>query len=79
MPSKAEELAVFQRDGWRCRVCGVRVLFPKAVKKLRDLFPEAARWGRRNVDQHSACLSSRHRSITSFPTAVAATTIRRIL
>jgi 5-methylcytosine-specific restriction endonuclease McrA len=56
MPSKAEELAVFQRDGWRCRVCGVRVLYPKAVKKLRDLFPAAARWGRSNVDQHSALL-----------------------
>lgn len=56
MPSKKDEAAIFERDGWRCRTCSVRVLSPKAVKKLRTLFPREARWGRTNIDQHPALL-----------------------
>lgn len=54
MPGRKEELEICERDGWRCRFCGVRVISKKARDKLRKEFPVEARWGNRNNDCHCA-------------------------
>lgn len=46
--------AVVERDGYGCRFCGMPVI-PKAVRSLlNSLYPQAARWGTRNNQQHAA-------------------------
>ena len=47
--------AVFQRDAWHCRFCGIRVIESRVRKRLSDVFEEF-RWGRRNLEKH-ACLA----------------------
>ena len=54
MPSAKVELDIANRDGWRCRFCEVRVISKKARNILHNLFPEEARWGRRNHEKHCA-------------------------
>ena len=54
MSSASRERAIYLRDGWRCRYCGVRVIDRAMRTKLHRLMPEVARWGARNADKHSA-------------------------
>ena len=54
MPPAGRERAIYARDGWRCRYCGVRIIERAARTRLHRLIPEVARWGTRNADKHSA-------------------------
>ena len=53
MPSKAVELDIYARDGWRCRYCASRVILKQARKRFVKADPVAARWGRTNEEKHS--------------------------
>ncbi len=44
MPSAAETRSVFQRDGYRCRYCGARVVLKEARSILTSHFPAAVPW-----------------------------------
>ena len=54
MPAPSEERAVYLRDGWRCRYCGTRVIDRGMRSRLHRCLPDAARWGARNADKHTA-------------------------
>ena len=54
MPSSSAERAVYVRDGWRCRYCGTRVIDRSMRARLHRCLPDAARWGARNADKHTA-------------------------
>lgn len=55
MPGKAAQRAVFERDGWRCRLCGIRVVHSEMIRLLDDAFPDVVRWrSRKMVDLHGA-------------------------
>ena len=47
--------AIFRRDVWHCRFCGIRVIDPRARKRLSGAFGEF-HWGRGNLNKH-ACLA----------------------
>ena len=51
--SSAEIRGLFERDGWKCRFCGICVIEARVRDKLRRELPDAARWGPKNVDQHA--------------------------
>lgn len=51
---KATKLAVAQRDGWRCRYCGLRVVGGPLLKALQVRFPAFLPLGARAVDDHPA-------------------------
>jgi 5-methylcytosine-specific restriction endonuclease McrA len=53
MPSATASFAVYQRDGWRCRFCGCRVISPRARDFVRARIPGAVMWGE-NKRYHSA-------------------------
>jgi hypothetical protein len=44
MPSAAEILELYIRDGWRCRYCGCRVIYGRARDVLRKAFPDEVHW-----------------------------------
>lgn len=44
MPSKKTQLAIFRRDGWRCRFCGIRIISLDAIRFMDSLFPDEVRW-----------------------------------
>ncbi|MEO5915156.1 MAG: HNH endonuclease [Luteolibacter sp.] len=44
---------VVNRDGYFCRFCGVPVIEQKAQLLFRKAYPDALRWGPRNVDKHA--------------------------
>jgi 5-methylcytosine-specific restriction endonuclease McrA len=44
---------LFERDGWKCRFCGIRVIEGAVRNKLQREFPDVVRWGPRNVEQHA--------------------------
>jgi len=46
--------ALFQRDGWHCRFCDVRVIDPRARDILRK--KGGLRWGKGNRDRHGSAL-----------------------
>jgi hypothetical protein len=50
----ASRLQVAQRDGWRCRYCGLRLLSGGFVIALRLRLPEAFPTGPRDDDRHWA-------------------------
>lgn len=54
MPSRSVEWAIYQRDGYRCRFCGCRVVLRAARDAMRALVPDVIRWGRRSKDMHGA-------------------------
>jgi hypothetical protein len=45
MPNAAETVALYARDGWRCRFCGCRVLSSRARSLIRACLPGAVPWG----------------------------------
>jgi 5-methylcytosine-specific restriction endonuclease McrA len=52
MPSASVEYGIYQRDGWRCRFCEIRIISPLARRRLVELYPSVARWGRANREKH---------------------------
>jgi len=54
MPSTADKAEILARDGWNCRYCGIPLVDTRARNVLQRYFPDALRWGVRNVDKHSA-------------------------
>jgi 5-methylcytosine-specific restriction endonuclease McrA len=54
MPTTATKKIVIDRDGYHCRFCGIPVISSEIRRRLRDLYPDAIRWGRQNKDQHAA-------------------------
>jgi hypothetical protein len=53
-PSPATTRMVFNRDGWRCRYCGLRVVDRWALKLLSQALPDTFPWGNRNGNSHPA-------------------------
>jgi len=51
--------AVFERDGWHCRYCGIRAVDPDALKKLVGLLPNTTLWARTDKERHAALLITR--------------------
>ena len=64
MPTDKQQLELFARDGWRCRFCGLKVVYRKAIKVMNTSFPEAVRWDLPQRQQHPAfrasCASADH-------------------
>lgn len=54
MPSKDEKRLIIQRDGYNCRFCKIPVISPDIRKAMHKLYPDSARWGPKNADQHAA-------------------------
>ena len=44
MPSATATMALFARDGWRCRFCDCRVIPPKVRTAMRVVLPGAIPW-----------------------------------
>lgn len=53
MPAIGVKRALLGRDGFRCRFCGIPLVRAETRSAIRKLYPEAARWGDRNSDQHA--------------------------
>lgn len=53
-PTAATKRAVIERDGYHCRFCGIPVMRSETRRRIRLAYPEAARWGKRNAEQHAA-------------------------
>ena len=54
MPSAAQEREVILRDGYHCRYCGIPVIRPEVRDRIRKSYPSELRWGRKNIEQHTA-------------------------
>lgn len=55
MPNYAQELWIYQRDGYRCRYCGSRVVLKKARQILTASLPAHVPWpSAPNRDKHAA-------------------------
>lgn len=54
MPTAATKRALIARDGYHCRFCRIPVIRSETRRRIRMAYPVAARWGTRNLDQHSA-------------------------
>jgi hypothetical protein len=54
MPSPDEQVAIFSRDGWRCRFCGVKVVCKRARSTLVKLFNLETHWTSAEFQRHSA-------------------------
>lgn len=52
MPS--DRAFLYQRDGWRCRFCGCRVVVPGARKVLQVAFPDVVGWPGKDHGKHAA-------------------------
>lgn len=55
-PAKIQE-EIFNRDGWRCRFCGVKVISRKARKLLLEEFKIETHWSNKEFERHSALYS----------------------
>lgn len=49
-----------ERDGWRCRYCGVRVLAFDFIKELHQVLPDAFPLGKPDLERHAAALVLRY-------------------
>lgn len=54
MPTAEQRRQLHLRDGYHCRFCGIPVIRAKVRKRIGAVYPDALRWGTRNVDQHTA-------------------------
>ncbi|WP_417479677.1 HNH endonuclease [Maricaulis maris] len=54
MPSARDQFAIFGRDGWRCRFCGVKVINRTAIKLLDRHFPDLIRWSGKARDMNGS-------------------------
>lgn len=57
MPSLTDQNLIFERDGWRCRFCAVKVISRKARGVFVRSFPKETRWGGKEFDRHAALYS----------------------
>lgn len=53
MPDKAARAQLEARDGYHCRFCRVPVIPAEVRTRLKSLYPNAVKWGRRNIEQHA--------------------------
>lgn len=53
-PNAATKRRVFDRDGWRCQYCGLRVVHRECLKLLSRMIPAELPWGDRNGNSHPA-------------------------
>lgn len=51
---RSTKLVVANRDGWRCRYCGLRVVSAPVLKSLQARFPALLPLAQRAVDEHPA-------------------------
>jgi 5-methylcytosine-specific restriction endonuclease McrA len=54
MPNTAEKAALYRRDGYHCRFCGVPVIRREVRERIRRVYPDALRWGPTTAEQHAA-------------------------
>jgi hypothetical protein len=54
MPAASLETEICERDGYRCRFCGCRVVIKEARAVMDHLVPGAIRWGDANGARHAA-------------------------
>jgi 5-methylcytosine-specific restriction endonuclease McrA len=54
MPTQADTVALFQRDGYHCIFCGIPVIRGEVRQRIRKVYPDALRWGAKNAEQHPA-------------------------
>lgn len=52
-PNSATKRAVIERDGHRCRFCGIPVIRAEIRKALHKAYPDALPWGKTNMTQHA--------------------------
>jgi 5-methylcytosine-specific restriction endonuclease McrA len=53
-PTESVKAKIYARDGCRCRYCGVRVIVPKAITVLANMFPELPELRTVSAEQHAA-------------------------
>jgi 5-methylcytosine-specific restriction endonuclease McrA len=53
-PSRGVALEIFRRDGFRCRYCGCRIIFPLTESIISALVPNGVRWARRDIELNAA-------------------------
>src|ERR1700752_1573547 len=54
MPTRAKELELFWRDGWRCRFCEAKVIDRTARNLLASTFSIESRWTNTEFQRHAA-------------------------
>lgn len=54
MPPLSVEWQIYERDGWRCRFCGMKVISRKARGVFVSLFPKETRWEAPEFERHFA-------------------------
>jgi 5-methylcytosine-specific restriction endonuclease McrA len=54
MPSSLAKLALIERDGFHCRVCGIPLIRAEVRAKMARVYPKALPWGSSNKSQHAA-------------------------
>lgn len=54
MPSLRNRTEIYERDGWQCRFCGIKVVSTKARSIFLKLFPSETHWGGPEYERHAA-------------------------
>lgn len=54
MPNPVEKAQLHQRDGYRCRFCGMPVIRSTTRKLIHQAYPQAVIWGSKEIQQHAA-------------------------
>lgn len=54
MPPASVEWQIYERDGWRCRFCGMKVISRKARGVFVQAFPDETHWQVPEFDRHFA-------------------------
>lgn len=54
MPNQTLKSKIIERDGYNCAFCGTPVIRSEIRNYIKNLYPNALKWGRKNIDQHSA-------------------------
>lgn len=54
MPGPKTQSAIFERDGWRCRFCGIKVISKAARAAIARAFPLEAKFSGPEFERHAA-------------------------
>lgn len=54
MPNKTLKNKIIERDGYNCVFCGTPVIRSEIRNFIKQIYPKALKWERKNIDQHSA-------------------------
>ena len=54
MPTSSEKSELIARDGRRCRFCGIPLVRSELRMAIGKAYPDALKWGSRNIEQHAA-------------------------